>query len=42
MSYRHNLIAPLSKYEPFYIDRSFARGLKKDGIDLDFDPLILP
>ena len=42
MFYRHNFIAPLSKYEPFYIDRSFARGLKRDGIDLDFDPLILP
>ena len=41
MIYRHYIVARFSKYEPIYLDPSFVRGLKRDGIDLDFD-LIIP
>lgn len=40
MFYRHTVTARLSKYEPIYLDPSLFRGLKRDGIDLEFDPVI--
>lgn len=40
MMYRHAIIAPLSRYEPIWLDPSFFRGLKQAGVNLEFDPVI--
>ena len=40
MFYRHAFLVPFSHYEPIWLDRSFIRGLNRDGIDLDFDTII--